>query len=506
MFNRIKKLAARLFAKSGFAVGLRAAMSQGNPGAWASDHREETNQFTGWNYIAIRAIAQQVAQATVSIYSDGGDPRKARLMKTRRRYLRNIGISKAHYVAEEMEQSELPPDHPYVMLHKRPNPAQSGASFRYEQALQLSLTGTCLVWKVSNRLGKTVERYVIPTAIAQPIAPSSQYPRGAYRISAEGHRFFGKGFDDGFVETMGFARALGTIIPADQMLVIRWPHPLWKDDGYSPVSAGALQVDTANQIDQARWSHLRNGPDPSLFITPGEGSGVNEQELDRASIKFNEKYGGVGNTGKAIFGSPETKITPLSTTPKDMSYGEGFLQYRDFILALHGTPPVAAGITEGGTYAAFYASLKQFTSLAVQPILELLAEEDTEQQGHEFGSGLTVEFDAQSIDDPELLERRIQTDTAAGAIRRGEIRGLRGMEPFGDDRDDEIAGPREFAEQLPAGFSDFTEQSVAVPDESSTGITGFPSASQVVSGNGKSRLNGKWFDRVARRALKGVGK
>ena len=47
-------------AKSFSVAGLRTALSQGQPGHWASDHREETNQFTGWNYIAIHRLAQQV--------------------------------------------------------------------------------------------------------------------------------------------------------------------------------------------------------------------------------------------------------------------------------------------------------------------------------------------------------------------------------------------------------------------------------------------------------------
>jgi hypothetical protein len=113
---------------------------------------------------------------------------------------------------------------------------------------------------------------------------------------------------------------------------------------------------------------------------------------------------------------------------------------RDAVLGVHGVPPIAAGISGGGSYAAFYAQLKQFTCLTVQPILELLAEEDTERLAPQFGDGLTIEYEAAAIDDPEILERRLATDIAARAITKGEIRALRGLPPFGDARDNELAG------------------------------------------------------------------
>ena len=42
-------------------VGLRAALGGSSPGGWASDHREETFHNTGFNYIAIHAIATEIA-------------------------------------------------------------------------------------------------------------------------------------------------------------------------------------------------------------------------------------------------------------------------------------------------------------------------------------------------------------------------------------------------------------------------------------------------------------
>src|SRR4029077_17187764 len=91
---------------------------------------------------------------------------------------------------------ELPLSHPLVKLLKRPNARQSGASFRYEQILQLQSTGTCLVWNVPNKFGRTVERHVIPTAIAVPTPSTAELSKGGWRIDLGASRYwFAQGAD-----------------------------------------------------------------------------------------------------------------------------------------------------------------------------------------------------------------------------------------------------------------------------------------------------------------------
>jgi bacterioferritin-associated ferredoxin len=84
--------------------------------------------------------------------------------------------------------------------------------------------------------------------------------------------------------------------------------------------------------------------------------------------------------------------------------------------------------------------LKQFIQGTVQPILDLMAEEDTEQLATQFGEGLTVFYTAKAIDDAKLTEQQINTDIAAGAIEVDEIRKLRGRKPWGGEKGKAVAG------------------------------------------------------------------
>ena len=212
-------------------IGLKAALSGGAPGGWASDHREETAHNTGFNYVAVHAIAAQVAGATVTVFSDGD---QSVLRRARRKFLAaqagTFARWKSTYGADDRLTDPVPASHALVRLLKRPNPFESGANFRYRQAQQIRLTGTCLIWNVPSISGPPCERYVIPTAMASPVAPTMDLPRGGWRISPVASRYTPV-VDDGFVDCPSWYRILGQIIDARQVQLIRLPHAWYLDDG-----------------------------------------------------------------------------------------------------------------------------------------------------------------------------------------------------------------------------------------------------------------------------------
>lgn len=429
MWNPLKQLVSH-FKTNRFAVALRAALGSGQPGAWNSDHRQESAQFSGWTFVAVKAICLQSMQASISVYDDSAQGAAQKRMNQKNQEKSGYVRVKSLYAGESGDSIPLPNSHSLCKILKRPNPTQSGASFRYERVLQLQLTGTNIVWNVPNKFGKTVQRYVIPTAIATPVSPTGDLPEGGYKIQPDSLRYYEKTHGDTFTESGTLHQVAGKVIPLTQLQITRWPHPLYKDDGQSPVSAGAKWIDSANQIDTARWAQMNNGADPSIVVTCGKEMNPTREELEAAATMFEQKYGGTENTGKVIFTTGE-QVVSLTATPRDMDYNESFIQLRDAILALHGVPGIAAGISDGGSYAAFYASLKQFISLTVQPILDLLAEDDTEHLAPQFGKNLTIEIEASHIDDPDILEKRLATDIRAQIIRVDELRAVRGLPPLG---------------------------------------------------------------------------
>ena len=407
---------------------VRNALGGNTPGDWASDHEAESRHFTGWVYVSLNSICKAAAQAKLDVLdspSNNGKP--ARPIRK--------SVSGA-MVASSQQGEQLPLDHPLVRLLTRPSPRQSGASFRYEQVMQLGLTGTCLIINF-RRNGLTYERYVVPTSQCQPQRPSAEAPNGGYRINPRTSAL--RYDEDGFFQSSVYMHIIGRVIPIEWFTVIRWPHPLYKDDGLSPLAAGATWADLSAQVDEARINHNRNGMNPSAIVSPPEGVSPDERELARVEMLLNQKYAGARNAGK-IMVAAHGAVSTLGNTPREMAYEHGFDQSGQAIRALYSVPGAAVGLQDGMTYGAIAASMRQHSILAVQPYLDLIADEETEQLSREFGHGMKVQLTAPSVDDPDLIERQIGLDLQAGTITRGEIRKLRGRPLFGDERDDQVAG------------------------------------------------------------------
>lgn len=463
------------------------ALAGGTPGSWSSDHRKESEVFNHWNGIAIHQLCLQLQQADCAVYQD-----LSTAAKRKRR-------SKAYTTQDESQ--EVPETHDLVKLLKRPNQWESGSRFRYKIGLQMQLTGKAMIWNVPNMAsklgigtGKTVQRIVIPTALATPVQPSNDLPFGGWRIQPMSNYW---GSDpQGFVEMFGGATlAMGKVVPHEQMQVIDWPHPLFVDDGCSPTARGSRWIDGETQVGIAQWAQLKNGADPSLFVSIPDEVQWDPEIAKRYQEEMAGKYGGPQNAGRVMMMQGDVK--PISTTPRDMAYTEAFIQYRDAIMALHGAIPI-----EADSYASFFAKVKQYTELTVQPVLDLIAEQDTERLAKEHGDGLTIEYTARSIDDPEVINNEITTLVAARAIKVDEVRTKMGLPPLGGPEGEAMAGQPQattamnvtgglsLGGQQPGGFG------LSLGTSDTSGASGMPSLSLPASNGGgamppRLSLNGK---------------
>lgn len=374
LWNRITGKAAKPTSPgTARRSAIRRWLAGDAPGLWASDHFEETHRNTGWTFCAVRALGLQFAQATVHC----DDPAVARL------------------------------------LHK-PNPAQSGAIFRFQVAQQTALTGTAFIWTVRNELGAPVERYVLPTAVTKARGPSAEFPEGSYRVDPL-NNYAASWSVDGWqpntpLHTLAYQ---GAEIDARDVRPVRWPHPLYLTEGLSPLAAGALPMDVADQIDRARWHALRNRVAPGLIIELSDNVHTDEQEQLEQEVA--DRNAGPHNSRRNLLLPPGVSATVVDDQ-SEVEFASSYTQARDAVLALHATPPIAIGVTEAGNYSAFYAALLQYVELTVQPALDLLGDEDTAELG------VPVRYTAKRIDDPQLWQTAIDNASRAGAITINEYR------------------------------------------------------------------------------------
>lgn len=389
------------------SAALRALMTYlggKTPGGWASDHFEEASKFTGWNYPAIHAAACQAAQAEMKL------------------------VRKVRKETQDVEE-----EHPALQLLKRPNPFQSSFLFRYAAAQQLRITGTALIWTVRNGVKAPRAMYVLPTGLAVPqppmVTPDGSFPAGYYKVQPLSNYGWVAGGDDAFDNAALNMLALGCNIDAREVTPIRWPHPLYMNDGQSPLAAGALANDVSEQINRSRWHMLKQAALLGMLLQLDENSDMKDDQRKALEQQLIEKFAGTLNAGRIMVLPPGLKKTE-DRGAAELDFVGAHPQVRDEVLASHQSPPIAIGVTEAGSYAALYAALLQYTELNIQPMLSLIGGGLTQIiQSFPAWKDLECLLTAKRIDDPTIKATELTTHITARAITVNEYRELIGMPP-----------------------------------------------------------------------------
>ena len=239
-------------------------------------------------------------------------------------------MSAGHGKSQRDDYVPVDADHPVARLLDRPQQKDGtetlGDVLEYA-TLQACLTGVSPFWCVpsakylSGGTWRPVQLYALPTALTQPQpAASAEYPSGWYRLlpyyaTPTG----GAGFFSG--RTVG---AIGAPLDGREVKRRLYKHPLYRWDGYSPLTACAFLLDVAEAVDQARWSQMQNGINPSLFITM---SGADKAQIDRFGEEFQQARGGARASRKAIVVSTPSDQGKIDV--KTPTQGQQRLDYSD---------------------------------------------------------------------------------------------------------------------------------------------------------------------------------
>lgn len=407
-----------------WAGALLAGLRANAPGAWSADRLRQANHFIGISFTAISAMCDGVSSGTLEV-TDMDMEKEIQNYVQKSVVHQHVGV-------------KVPYDHEVHELFRDPNPNDTCKDLIYKTVQQLCLTGNSLTWMVPNRLALPSELYSIPTALAYPVPYSQAWPRGAWRLTP----LYPYG---PFAVLPTPVATAGAVVPADDVLHIKMPHPLLTWDGYSPLTAGARQIDLMEMMDDARWSAMEGGINPSMiFEVNPEQSGVNfnQDMLDSFIARLTQRYANTKNFGKGMVLPPGVSGSPTSHAPAEMAFEGGWEQMRDFILSLWRVPKGVVGITESSSYAALYASLKQFALIGLKPMAERIAEHWTKKLGRKWKKSLVISLPLPALDDPNLLEVQLNTDIEAGIWTFDEWRVMRGKLPIGGEKGASYIGGR----------------------------------------------------------------
>lgn len=382
----------RSAANSTAMLRLIQAMRSDAPGGWSDDRWEQSKHFNGIAYVCIHRKSEQLSQAEFQVFHK--DP--------------------THPDGKRPASSS----HPLVRLLERPNRDDSFGDMMYRWNQQSDLTGKALTWMLPNELSVPFEMYSIPTAIAipQPVI-NPEYPHGFYRIQP----VYPYGPFSSYPTPTSSA---GAPIPAEWMMEFKYPHPLLRYDGYSPLTALRLHLDEVESIDRSRWYTMKRTIRPSAVLNLDEVEGMApliDAEVRRIHAEWEASHMGDENAGNLIVGTPGGKIEPWGALPVDLDYSDGWSQLVDFAMAGFGITKPAAGMVEDSSYSTLFATLKQLHLLTLQPFCNRVASRLTRRLACFFGDDLIVEIRCPRIDDHDVKEAKLRLLMDGKVITKNQL-------------------------------------------------------------------------------------
>lgn len=396
------------------------------PGQWTDNRLEQSNHYAGITYIAVKAIMNAIKGCTIRVTKRDRDGARA--------MLKGGTVTKAmptmHSQANDHEWVPFTdPGHSLIRLLEKPNPTETIQDILCQVILQYNLTGSGHLWKNPDKLELPCELYVLPTALCQAQPPVPEFPEGWWRVT----QYYPSG---AFGIMPSPAAGGGSPVDKRQVATLKNPHPLWRWDAFSPLTAGKLQIDILESIDRARWTAMDAGVTPSaMLLAPG----LNQQELDAALDRIAENNAGKRNHRKVLGIGGEQgggadsggswSVSFPDAAPKDMDFSSGWDQMVGFDFALFGVPKEAANLSGVSSYSALYASLKQFYALTLRPLCIDLSNWLTRNLAHAWSDDLAIIVDLPPIDGDELIEKQIAVDLQYDLVTYNEMRALRSRPP-----------------------------------------------------------------------------
>lgn len=377
-----------------------ASLHSPAPAQWTSSHLAEDMRLTGAVYVAVKVLCDQAASAEAGVFR----------------------VPKGKHAADPDAREPVEPDHALATLLRRPNTQETMGGLLRRMTQQISLTGTALGWRVDDDY-EPREVWSVPTGTYQPVAPGGYYPQGAYRIQPY--------FPGPFAMMPGMGLG-GVIVPAEQMIAARYPHPLLPaHEGYSPLNACALPLDTIEMIDRSRASRVRRGANVSAAVELDPGmSWPDGDGMTRLRAEIQQLLGGPDKAGGIGILGPGMKLNQVSSDNVEVGWIESWGQLVSFVLSVFGVTKSLAFMSEETTFAALYATLKQFDLFTLCPLLQLIADAINISLVWPFyGEEYFVELKPKKITDEDAVAKKVQLAASVGAITKNEVRIALDWEP-----------------------------------------------------------------------------
>ena len=310
---------------------------------------------------------------------------------------------------------ELTWDDPVLnILNRKANPGQDAFTFRFMLSSQLLLSSKgAFVEVIRNRMGDVAALILLQPQYVYPIPDPEKFVSG---FSVE------------------YPNTPKRIIPSEDVLWVRVPHPIDPFRGQTPLdSAGlAIEFDYYSKVYNRNFV-VNDGRPGGILVVNGD---LEEQESEELKRRFTGTTGtNIGGAGRlTVMSADSAQFIDTATNQRDAQYTEARSQNKEEILIAFGVPESVIGNAGNKTFANADTELEVFWRETMMPHLTLL-----ERAFDKLDTDTTTYFsyDVSSVailsrDDRERSSFHLE-ELKQGAISIDEYRLLTNREPVGID-------------------------------------------------------------------------
>ncbi len=412
-------------------------------GGFLNSSTEDLEQVRGWNWTAILIKALQFTQADVAVYcsKELADLHSEAFGEYEDEHVSSVSgmerrnVPKGYVVA--------PTTHTVARLMDQPNPWMDGTQLKFELSQQLEVHGVALILVIPDEHGKPEQIYILPRSLCYPQPACPQFPEGSW-VTGRLCRYFNATTIDKDPETLAemYARLSNRQFRARYVIPIGLPSLIWRDDFANPTRAIADVLDTDKQLHTSRRQTFQNASGGGPRFKADAGVSLTRDQQEQIVAEYQAELAGSANAGRSGFVPPGVTLDEKPTA-RDMDYTEGAKETRDSTLAQRGVPPAMAGIGEMSSYASVLATIRGQSVITGQPMMRIVAgqlEVGLKRFFRPPYNQFVVRIQANTLNDPAQKLQELQLEISAGTVEKGEVREAMGRKPWGDARDQEIAG------------------------------------------------------------------
>ena len=338
--------------------------------------------YSGWVYACVSTISQDVRSSSWNVWEKAGASRDD---------------------WKPLDEPRLPS----VLL--RPNATETWGDLIELTQVHLDLAGRAFWHLITNGPGGNVIgiQSINPDWISKAVYNDARTQLIGWELAASGTR--------------------REVLPAEDVVLFRYPDPIDPTGGISPIRAVAMSADMDTYSRAYAASHLRNHAQPTGILTT-----ENELTRDQATTladAWRETHAG---TDRIQVLGKGAQFQTLSAHIKDLEFLNLARVSRDQILAAYHVPASKLGLVEDASRANGEESDRVYSSLCLGPRLRRYHEPITLRVLPRLGldpSRFCFEFDPVEVADKTFERDAAQAAFQAGAITLDEYRERIGFPP-----------------------------------------------------------------------------